>query len=234
MIELHRKYLLSKINIIVIGIVILMITIILFISIKPNYTQEIRWLNRETCTSNYLQNMLFTIKFMGVILASYLMGNAFNKNYDGYSVLFLRNKRGKIKYFFGKLLTLLLITSVIIIILLLIGTIILYSLGNWFNNWQTILKISLNLITLILIYGLISIILTIILRSSFAFVLSIVAFLAMEISIDIINEMTIFNILTIFLPVFNNLELNDSFIVNVMMIISYSLVGGISYYHQTN
>ncbi len=234
MLELHRKYLLSKINVIIIVIVILIITIVLLVSIKLNYSPEIRWLNRETCTSNYLQNMIFAIKLMGIIFASYLMGNAFNLYADSYSVLFLRNKVGKIKYFFGKLLMLLIVTTLLLGVLLLVGTTILYILGSWFTDWQIIFKISLNLITVILVYGLLSIIFTILFKSNFAFVLAIVAFLGMEISSDIINETNIYNVLSIFLPVLNYSDFIGNFVVNVMMICTYSLAGGILYYHQNN
>ncbi len=234
MLELHRKYILNRINMIIIGTIVFVITLILLFSIKIGWSTEVRWLNRDTCINNYLQNMVFTTKLIGIIFSCYLMGNAFNRYSDGYAVLFLRQQKERIKYYFCKLMALFLVNSLVIMLFMIIGTFILYLMGNWFNDYLMILRIGFNLLTITTIYGLLSIIISLILKSNFSFIVPFVLFLGMEVLADMIGETTIYNSLKIFFPTFNFYSENRLIGENLLLIIAYSQLGGIIYYEKNN
>ncbi len=178
--------------------------------------------------------MVFTTKLIGIIFSCYLMGNAFNRYSDGYAVLFLRQQKERIKYYFCKLIALFLVNSLVIMSFMIIGTFILYLIGNWFNDYLMILRIGFNLLTITTIYGLLSIIISLILKSNFSFIVPFVLFLGMEVLADMIGETTIYNSLKIFFPTFNFYSENRLIGENLLLIIAYSLLGGIIYYEKNN
>ena len=103
--QIHRQYLFSKINIIIIFLVVV-ITIICYLStIDITFNTYERWLNRKESWINFYNTTLFVGKFIGIILAVYIMGSSFAPNIDSYNVIFLKNRKNRIKYFLSKSLT---------------------------------------------------------------------------------------------------------------------------------
>ena len=232
MFRLHRKYLFSKVNKFILKILIVIVTVILLLSIEMNYSYDERWLNRTSCLDNYFQNMIFTIKFIGLIFSCYIMGYAFNNYNDNYSVLFLRDRKGRIKYFIGKVVSLCTFINFVILILLMLASFILYTYCNWFYDYIMILKISFRLTTIILTYGLISAIVTIIFRSSFAFVIPIILFICVDVLNDTIGDSSLYNNILIFLPSFDIGNLIVPSIINILLILCYTAAGTILYYFR--
>lgn len=232
MVELHRKYLFSKTNKIILKILIIMVTIILLLSIGMNYPDDERWSNRINCLNNYLQNMIFTIKFVGIIFSCYIMGNAFNNYNDNYSVLFLRHRKERIKYFMGKVFSLFIFISSIIFIVLTIASFILYTYCNWFYDYIIILKISFRLTTIILTYGIISTVVTIIFKTSLAFVIPIILFICIDVLNDTIGDSNFYNNILLFLPNFDITNLIIPSLTNLVVILCYIVLGTILYYFR--
>lgn len=233
MFKLHRKYLFSKTNRIILKILIIIVTIIFLISIEVNNSNNERWLNRTSCLDNYLQNMIFTIKFIGLIFSCYIMGYAFNNCNDDYSVLFLRNRKDRIRYFIGKVVSLCTFINFIILVVLTIASFILYIYCNWFCDYIMILEISFRLTTIILTYGVISIIVTIIFRSSFAFVIPIILFICIDVLNDTVGDNDLYNNILIFLPNFDLTNLIIPSIINLVLILCYTAIGTIIYYFRS-
>lgn len=234
MFELHRKYLLSKTNKIIIRIGIIIITAILLMSIKVDCSNDVRWLNRVAYSDNYLQNMIFTIKFIGLIFSCYIMGSAFSNLNDGYSALILRTRKDRIKYYIGKTISLCLVVCFVIIMILIIGTLILYIFGNWFYDYRLILKVGFRLITIILSYGVMSTIVTIVFKTSFAFIIPIIIFLSMDVLGDVIGDSSIYYYLITFFPNFEMSNFVVASLINLFLISIYVIIGALLYYKTSD
>lgn len=233
MINLHRKYLFSKINLVVVIIIMFIISSVFVFSIKINWNQEYRWLYRNYCTENYLQNMIFTIKFIGIIFSCYLMGSSFTNSNDGYAILFIRFRKDRIKYFFSKFLSLIIVDSCLIGMIFIVGTFILYSFCQWYDNYRMLIAIAFNIITINIVYGLLSVIGTLLLKASFSFIIPFAIFLGIEIMIDLFGDSNYFMLFKTFFPtiVFGKEYYFQIF--NILLIILYGLIGGIIYYQKS-
>ncbi len=183
LITLHRKYLLNKINIIVIIFLLLMAIFLAFSVIEPFTDQYSRWTNRLAIEENYEQSYLTFTKIILVIFSCYLFGIAFGKNGDSYAII-ITCTINKTKYFITKIISLWLIFTFISLYFLVNYHII----GFIFNDWHIIkmatIKKFVDLYLVSLIYGFLSIILMRLFNSPYTIILTIGLYLASEIILE--------------------------------------------------
>ena len=128
--RLHKNYLFNKINIIIIGIVILISIFLSFVLVKPFETNIDKWNERLISMQSYEQSYLLFVKILMVLLSSYLFGIYFSKQGDDYSLV-LTCKVSKNKYLISKILTISLTIFFILFVIILFHLFI----GTVFNRW---------------------------------------------------------------------------------------------------
>ena len=102
--KLHRKYLFSKINVIITSILIIIIIIFSVSIIEPFKDSSIRWMNRFYITNNFEQAYLTFVKFIIIFYSCYLFSSCFSKNNDNYYIILINNI-SKSKYLISKIFT---------------------------------------------------------------------------------------------------------------------------------
>ena len=226
--QIHRKYLFSKINVIIIFLVVV-ITIICYLStIDITFNTYERWLNRKGLWINFYNTTLFVGKFIGIILAVYIMGSSFSPNIDSYNVIFLKNRKNRINYFLSKSLTINSIIFLVIILIGLFGIVIIAVFSSWFNNFLDLLLLFLNLALLSLVYGNLSIILTLLFKTQLIVIVPLVLFIMIEVLI----EENFINYVLIFIPTINLDKLSFSTIHLIILIFFYNIINCIIYYNK--
>lgn len=89
--QLHRKYLFSKINVIITTILI-GITILFSIAIiEPFKDSSVRWMNRFYITNNFEQAYITFVKIIMIFFSCYLFSSCFSKNNDNYYIILIDN-----------------------------------------------------------------------------------------------------------------------------------------------
>ena len=226
--RIHRKYLFSKINVIIILSIILIACICYLFTIDLSYNTYEQWLNRNEVWINFHNTTLFVGKFIGIILAAYIMGTGFASNIDGYNVLFLRNKKNRIGFFISKTITINIIVFLIIEIIGMVGLIIISSFSSWFNYFKELFSLFFNLAFLSLVYGNISIILILIFKTTLVVVIPLVLFVMIEVLID----QSFINYLLVFIPTIH-LESNLYTTIHLItLIVIYNFISCIIYYKK--
>lgn len=69
--RLHKNYLFNKVNIIIIGIVLLIAIFLSFILINPFESNIDKWNDRLISSQSYEQSYLLFVKILMVLLSSY-------------------------------------------------------------------------------------------------------------------------------------------------------------------
>lgn len=183
LIKLHRNYLFSKINLIIMFIVILIGLILSFILINPFELVSQKWSNRLISSSSYEQNNLIYTKILMVLFASYLFGIYFSKSGDDYSVLLLC-KINKNMYFITKVMTVVL-TLFSVILLMFFSHI---SIGMLFNRWYyfniNLFKDYCDIFLVSLSYGFLSLSCIRIFKSLYTVIIPFSLYLVSEIIVD--------------------------------------------------
>lgn len=226
--RIHRKYLFSKINVIIVLLVIFIAVLCYLSTINITFNNYERWLNRKETWINFYNTTLFVGKFIGIILSVYIMGSSFVPRIDGYNVLFLRNKKQRIIFFVSKSLTINIIIFLIISLIGLFGVLVMAGFSTWFNNFKDLIKLFINLAFLCLVYGNLSILLSITFKTELIVIVPFVLFIMIEVLID----NSLINYLLIFLP---TLALDNSIYTSIhllILIVIYNFIGCIIYYKK--
>ena len=218
--KLHRKYLFSKINVIITSILIIIIIIFSVSIIEPFKDSSIRWMNRFYITNNFEQAYLTFVKFIIIFYSCYLFSSCFSKNNDNYYIILINNI-SKSKYLISKIFTIEMKLLEILVMILFN-----YILINYlFNQWY-IIEISI-------IYGLLSLILIKIINIIYSSIISLGFYLISEILIDYEISSKIISIIQLFFPTTylkdNNLFLKYGILHLISLIVLYFLVAYLLY-----
>jgi hypothetical protein len=184
-----------------------------------------RWLNRKETWIDFYNTTLFVGKFVGIILAVYIMGSSFVPRVDGYNVLFLRNKKQRIIYYVSKSITINMIIFLIICTIGFFGIITISGFSTWFNNFLELFKLFFNIALLCLVYGNLTILFAIIFKTELIVIVPFVIFIMIEVLIDV----NFINYLLIFFP---TIGLDNSIFSSfhlIILIIIYNLISCIIY-----
>ena len=197
--RLHRNYLFNKINIIIIGIVILISMFLSFILVKPFETNIEKWNERLISMQSYEQSYLLFVKILMVLLSSYLFGIYFSKQGDDYSLV-LTCKVSKNKYLISKILTISLTIFFILFVIILCHLFI----GTVFNKWYIF---NLNIIThyfeiylISMTYGILSLISIRLLKSLYAVIIPFSLYILSEVLVDYNMSSKLVKFIEMFFP----------------------------------
>lgn len=197
--RLHKNYLFNKINIIIIGIVILISMFLSFILVKPFETNIDKWNDRLISMQSYEQSYLLFVKILMVLLSSYLFGIYFSKQGDDYSLV-LTCKVSKNKYLISKILTISLTIFFILFVIILCHLFI----GTLFNRWYIL---NLNIVThyfeiylISMVYGILSLISIRLLKSLYAVIIPFSLYILSEVLVDYNTSSKIVKIVEMFFP----------------------------------
>lgn len=237
LIKLHRKYLFNKINLIIIGLIILLAVVLSTILINPSLNKVDSWILRQSLFSNYKQTYLMFVKIIMILLSCYLFTIHFSKNNDEYKVLLLTiiSKR---KYFFTKIVTIILLDIIVLMILftnyILIGRI----WNNWFIVKIDIIILFIKILLLSIIYGLISLSLITTFKNIYSLLLSFSLFFFSEILIDF-EDNKIVELVSLLIPTVNlendsilNMQLLENVVMLFVLIILYYLLSYFLYHNR--
>lgn len=199
LLRLHGNYLLNKINIIIIGIVIFIGSMLALILIKPFETETSRWITRLISVQNYEQSFIIFVKILMVLLSSYLFGIYFSKSGDDYCTL-LTGSINKNKYTISKIITISLTIFFVLFSIVFFHILI----GTVFNKWYVasidIIKHYLEIYMISLSYGFLSIIFIRLFKSIYAAMLPFCLYLVSEVLVDFGTNNIIVRIVGLFFP----------------------------------
>lgn len=222
MIKLHYHYLLSKINLIIISILVLIIFLTFNISINifDNHINE--FINKEYINVNYHNIYILINKLCTVLFSCYLFGYSFYYNNDNYAVLITSFRKNRLPYLYTKILTLSLIViifnAIIYILYLLIGII-----GNRYFTFQTyILNIFIQSILINLIYGYLASILIMFIKSYFVILIPYLLFIVSEILGD--YQSLFVDLYHLLLPTIINDSSNNQYVLLCLLFIYYLII----------
>lgn len=197
--RLHKNYLFNKINVIIIGIVIMVSIFLSFVLVKPFETNIDKWNERLISMQSYEQSYLLFVKILMVLLSSYLFGIYFSKQGDDYSLV-LTCKVSKNKYLISKILTISLTIFFILFVIILCHLFI----GTVFNRWYIL---NLNIFThyfeiylISMIYGILSLISIRLLKSLYAVIIPFSLYILSEVLVDYNTSSEIVKIIGMFFP----------------------------------
>lgn len=223
MIKLHFYYLFSKVNILIMSIILILISIIYIVNINifDNYILE--FINKKEILINYQNIYIMITKLLNILFSCYLFGYAFYYTNDNYCVLFDHFRNNRLPFLLSKILVLTIISIlyniIIYLLYLLIGII-----GNRYFNFEYIsLNIFLQSIFICLIYGYISSSLVLMLKSYFVILIPYVLFVISEI---ITNDIFASYYRILFPTLLTN---NVNYILLIFLIINYLLILTICY-----
>jgi hypothetical protein len=191
LIRLHRRYLLCKMNYIIFSVLLVLICLGYLISIQPFETQALQDLNRENNALIYVTNMQMITKLALILLAGYLYGTSFSRHYDNYNVLYLSHEHNRMKYFLTKYLTLTVLYLLLCLICLVMFLTIGYLNTTWFSFRPDMLIYFLLLVIEGVIYGTLTMLLSMALNNLFCTLIPYGLFIVGE----IINEQKAANLL---------------------------------------
>lgn len=229
--KIHRKYLFSKINAVAIVLVIFLVTVTYLLSARINLSSSENWLNRKEWWESFYNIVVFSEKFIIILLSSYLMGSSFLGTNDNYSVLFLRNKNDRYYYYFSKVLTVECCIIIINSIICLISLIIAYSVASWFTNFLILCKTYFYFSLLGIIYGFLSIIFVLLFKTHISLILPFIIFIISETVVDI-KDIQIFDTLFwLLIPIIKTNLSVSSFFHFAILIFLYGGISSLLYYH---
>ena len=230
--KLHRKYLFSKINVIITSILIIIIIIFSVSIIEPFKDSSIRWMNRFYITNNFEQAYLTFVKFIIIFYSCYLFSSCFSKNNDNYYIILINNI-SKSKYLISKIFTIEMKLLEILVMILFNYILINYLFNQWYIIEISIFKSFGIIYILSIIYGLLSLILIKIINIIYSSIISLGFYLISEILIDYEISSKIISIIQLFFPTTylkdNNLFLKYGILHLISLIVLYFLVAYLLY-----
>lgn len=220
----------NKINVCVV-ILIEIITVIIALSSIFQINNQYSWFNKTEALLEYLNTTLMFFKLIIVIINSYLWGSSFSEGKDSYHLLFNNFKNIKLKYLLTKILTLFFLSFFIIFMQFVIFSIFGITCSNWFESNKNIVVLFVTYLIIVIVFGFLSIIFSLIIKSDFAYFISPALFVLGEFIInDNINQIPLIKIFQVFIP---NVSLNmisySSFGIIHLIILSVLYLGIVIY-----
>lgn len=196
--RLHQKYIINKVNKII--LIILLITFILleFFLLKPLSKRD-NWMEKKELLENYENYSVTFIKSISIIFVTYLYGICFNKNNDNYRLIVSQKVRIE-KFYLSKILTALIITAMYIILNLFIHIMMGYYLVKWYHLNTYVFRKFLEIYLISNVYGFISLTVIQAFKTMYAILIPIVLYFASEIITDITTNNNFNYFLQIILP----------------------------------
>lgn len=202
MIKLHFNYLLTKVNILIFSIMLFIVLISNIIGINLFDSNVEEFINRENIIVNY-KNMYFLIcKLLNILFSCYLFGYSFYYNNDNYCVLIDSFRKNRFPYLISKVITLSMIVVfynvVLYLFYLFIGVV-----GNKYFVFQIdVFSFFIKILFISLIYGFVSGVLTMFLKSYFVILVPYILFIVSEVLNESGSGFIVFY--QIFLPTVND------------------------------
>ncbi len=199
LVKLHRKYLFSKINIIIIFILAIIAFIFAISTIKVFDSEVSRWMNRVLISENYEQSYLMFVKIIIIIFSSYLFGMAFSRQGDSYAAI-INPLINKGKYFITKVISLIMMYTMVWLILLFNYLLINILFNKWYYYEINTFKNFLDIYLLGIVYGYFSIIMIRLINSSYIIIVVFGLYLISELLLEYDNNFIVTKILNMFFP----------------------------------
>lgn len=232
LIRLHFRYFLNRFNFIIISLIVTLIIFGFIISINPFISRTYQALEQVNFRELYFQNAFFIIKMALILLASLLIGNSFMTKNDNYNVIYFSYRQNRIRYFISKLFSMHLSFIAIGIIVYLFYLVIGYLLSPWFIWSLNENLVFLLIIFISMIYGSMSVIIVLLVDSSFALILPFLMFIIIE----LINDFGTKELIIIFNLLFPVISFENNQIILLygithlgLVLILYSLLAQIIY-----
>lgn len=199
--KIHQRFLLNKINIIILFVVelfLIVITCINIFSLNKKYSV----FYSDEAINEYIGNIIIIVKLIIIPLLCYIWGNAFNKENDSYHLLCNSYFKTRLPYLILKLLFLMVVNIIVIGVYYVVTTIISIFFSNWYRYANNLIGLYVALFLIILIYNLISVMFSVLIPSNYAYFLPIVLLVLGEILSDNLEELLIIKIYQLFVPTF--------------------------------
>lgn len=224
MIKLHYHYLLTKINVLIISIMFVLVIITNLFSINIFESGINKFIEKENIIINYKNGYILICKLCNVLFSCYLVGYSFYYNNDNYCVLISNYRKTRFPYFITKVFTLVMVivifNSLLYICYLFIGII-----GNKNFVFQyDVFCFFIKSVLISLIYGFLSGLFIMLLKSYFVILISYILFIVSEVLVD--NSSGVVEVYKILFPTAYN---SVSFIVLILVLLIYFLLLLIKY-----
>lgn len=199
MVKLHQKYLLNKVNFIIM-IVLVVIAFVFQMVLVHSFTKGVYIMTEKMENlNNYNSTSIIFTRMIGVFWSIYLFGFGFNKDGDNYSIL-LQSKVSKKKYFYSKVLAINCELFKLVLFFFLINIWIGILFTKWYIVKLDIVLEYLKIYLFSLIYGYLSLLFMRVFKSVFSVIIITVSYIASEILLtENINE-NILNYIQLLLP----------------------------------
>ena len=175
--KIHFLYLFSKKNIIILSsfAFIIVISNILIIRNSMNMAGDV-----NTIVSITWETAFSFDKLLLILMSSYVMSNFCLPSNDEYRVLFLIDLKNKEKYYLSKIYVLILVITLLTTLIFLLFIMSFLLINEDFKIKTTFLKGFILIYLQLLVYGLLSSIFAIILRSALSSILSFIIYLIID------------------------------------------------------
>lgn len=231
--KLHQKYILNKVNKIILIIIVSTFVLLEFFLLKP-LSRNDNWMQKSELLENYENYSITFIKSVTIIFVTYLYGIYFNKNTDNYRLIISQKVRIE-KFYFTKILVAMFLIAIYMALILLIHITMGYYLVNWYHLNNYILKYFLEIYLIANVYGFISLITMRIFKTLYAILIPIVLYFASEIITDINLGNALNSFFELILPTSFN-DVNSSLFYHIMALIligcTYLEFGYLVYIHK--
>lgn len=195
--KLHLKYLLNKVNVILLitMFTILMITMMTSSKLFTSFSEK--WFMKKNNQVLYESTILNIFKFLIPFFSIYFFGHSYLKKQDNYVIMIVKNRYERIKYFISKIVCIQFIITIFLIAVfemyLFFGYISICKFIPNFKFWIEVYLISL-------IYGLFTTTFTLLINHSLLYIIIMLGYLILNIIYEL-NE-----IMIVFFPIYFNLE----------------------------
>lgn len=183
MFRIHRKYLINKINVLLLEFVALIGIIINYLCIK-RINSEYNWFDGSIAVIEYLEVFLMYYKLIVINLICFLWGSFFTKSNNSYHLLITGYKQLKLRFILTKLSVLLIITIFVVFVNFYFMSLIGVLCCNFISIDKIIIELLLKVLLICIIYGLLSTIFSILINSNYACFISVGLFVLCELLSD--------------------------------------------------
>lgn len=200
--KLHQKYILNKMNLIILGLLIVINILISIISIN-NLNAKDLFFNIENATNTYLENGLMLFKLIIISILCFVWGTSFTIDNEAYHILVNNYNQNKVKYFLSKIGILCIVSFIVIFLIFITSSLFGIKYTYFYENNSVTLNLYMSYILLIYIYGFLSITFTLIIPSNFASFISVGLFVFGEIAGSNIDNDKILDCYYLLFPTLN-------------------------------
>ena len=224
-------YLINKVNILSLSI-ILLISMVSSIFLFSSCNIMESYFFKSDLIISLKENIIMLFKLGILNLFIFIFGYSFSKDQDSYNQLIDDFKQNIIKYFVSKILVLIYITFLFFLFFSFLVIISGKIFSNWFYIDYSFIKLIINMLMIVIVYGLLSIIISNILGNSYSSFIIIFLFVFGEILKDTNGAFNLYNIYSIFFPSIDitNLYISSYGLIHLScLIIVYFLISLLGY-----